>query len=252
MPRRLEGRIAVITGGSSGIGRAIALAFAAAGADVVITCRASIERAQAVAEESRAAGVRAIVLQADLSRSLACKQLVRDAHSAFGRIDIWVNNAGADVLTTEAASWSWERKLDLLFAVDLKGSMACSYAVAEKMRAQDDGGSIINMSWDHVTHGMAGENPELFSAVKGGVLAFSKSLARSLAPRIRVNVLAPGWIETSFGETVDRDFYAQVQRDTPLGRWGRPEDVAAAAVYLAAPESAFMSGQVVNINGGVI
>lgn len=252
MPRRLEGRTAVITGGSSGIGRAIALAFAEAGADVAVSCRASVERAQIVAEQARALGVRAAVLQTDLSRTSACEQLVRDAYAFLGRIDIWVNNAGADVLTTEAAGWSWERKLDLLLAVDLKGSMACCYAVADKMRAQESGGGIINMSWDHVTHGMAGENPELFSAVKGGVLSYSKSLARSLAPRIRVNVLAPGWIETSFGENVDREFYAQIQRDTPLGRWGRPEDVAAAAVYLAAPESAFVTGQVLNVNGGVV
>ena len=113
---------------------------------------------------------------------------------------MWVNNAGADVLTGEAAGWEWEHKLDVLLAVDLKGTIACSYAVGDVMRAQDGGGAIINMSWDHVTSGMAGENPQLFAAVKGGVLAFSKSLALSLAPDVRVNVLSPGWIETSFGE----------------------------------------------------
>ena len=108
------------------------------------------------------------------------------------------------------------------------------------------------MSWDHVTSGMAGENPQLFAAVKGGVLAFSKSLARSLAPAVRVNVLCPGWIETSFGEQADPEFRRSVARDTPLGRWGRPEDVADAALYLASPAAAFVTGQALNVNGGVV
>jgi 3-oxoacyl-[acyl-carrier protein] reductase len=108
------------------------------------------------------------------------------------------------------------------------------------------------MSWDQVTSGMAGENPQLFSAVKGGVLAFSKSLARSLAPHVRVNVLSPGWIETSFGEHADPDFRRSVARATPLGRWGRPDDVAAAALYLASPAAAFVTGQAINVNGGVV
>src|SRR6202008_3345528 len=139
--------------------------------------------------------------------------------------------------TGEAADWEWERKLDLLLDVDLKGTIACSYAVAEVM----DRGVIINMSWDHVASGMAGENPQLFSAVKGGVLAFSRSLARALAPAVRVNVLCPGWIETSFGEQVDREFHRSVADDTPLGRWGRPQDVAEAAVYLASPAASFIT-----------
>jgi 3-oxoacyl-[acyl-carrier protein] reductase len=154
------------------------------------------------------------------------------------------------VLTGEAADWEWERKLDLLLAVDLKGTIACSYAAGERMRER--GGAIVNMSWDHVTTGMAGENPELFSAVKGGVLSFSKSLARSLAPDVRVNVLCPGWIETSFGEHADREFHRTVAESTPLGRWGRPRDVAAAALYLVSPEAAFVTGQAINVNGGVV
>jgi 3-oxoacyl-[acyl-carrier protein] reductase len=120
------------------------------------------------------------------------------------------------------------------------------------MREQPAGGAILNMSWDHVTAGMAGENPELFSAVKGGVLSFSKSLARSLAPRVRVNVLAPGWIETAFASGAERDFRREVAESTPMKRWGRPEDVAAAALWLASPEAAFVTGQAVNINGGVV
>jgi 3-oxoacyl-[acyl-carrier protein] reductase len=219
------------------------LAFAAEGAELLITHRASPERAHAI-------GGRALVSQADLSTREGCERLVAEAHERLGGFDVWVNNAGADVLTGEAAEWEWERKLDVLLAVDLKGTIACSYAAAELMRER--GGTIINMSWDHVTSGMAGENPQLFAAVKGGVLAFSKSLARALAPTVRVNVLCPGWIETSFGEQVDREFHRSVAEGTPLGRWGRPQDVAEAAVYLASPAAAFITGQAINVNGGVV
>jgi 3-oxoacyl-[acyl-carrier protein] reductase len=231
-----------VTGASSGIGRAIAEAYLAEGAAVLITHRDSGERAHEVAG--------AIVRQADLATREACERLVAEAREELGRIDVWVNNAGADVLTGEAAEWEWERKLDLLLAVDLKGTVACSYAVADVMRER--GGAIINMSWDHVATGMAGENPQLFSAVKGGVLAFSRSLARALAPEVRVNVLCPGWIETAFGEQADPEFHHSVAEDTPLGRWGRPEDVAGAALYLASPEAAFVTGQAINVNGGVV
>ena len=236
-----------MTGASSGIGRAIAETYAAEGAAVLLTHRASPERAREVAD---AIGAR--VRQADLSTRDACDRLVAEAHDELGRIDVWVNNAGADVLTGEAAAWEWERKLDVLLAVDLKGTIACSYAVGEVMRGQERGGAIVNMSWDHVTTGMSGDDPELFTAVKGGVLAFSKSLARSLAPDVRVNVLCPGWIETSFGEQADRDFRRSVAQRTPLGRWGRPQDVADAALYLASPEAAFVTGQAINVNGGVV
>jgi 3-oxoacyl-[acyl-carrier protein] reductase len=219
---------------------------------VLLTHRASPERARDVSEAIAAGGGRALVRQADLATRAACERLVAEARDALGRVDVWVNNAGADVLTGEAAGWEWERKLDVLLAVDLKGTIACSYAIGEVMRNQERGGAIVNMSWDHVTTGMAGENPQLFAAVKGGVLAFSKSLARSLAPSVRVNVLCPGWIETSFGEQVDREFHRAVAEGTPLKRWGRPQDVAAAALYLASPEAAFVTGQAINVNGGVV
>jgi 3-oxoacyl-[acyl-carrier protein] reductase len=250
--RRLDGVRAVVTGASSGIGAAIAEAFGAAGATVLVTHRDSAEGASTVAERIARAGGRAELAQADLGTRGACEALVAEARERLGGLDVWVNNAGADVLTGEAADWEWERKLDILLAVDLKGTIACSYAAGVVMREQPDGGTIVNMSWDHVATGMAGENPELFSAVKGGVLAFSKSLAQSLAPRVRVNVLCPGWIETAFGRNVDRDFHRSVAESTPLARWGRPEDVAAAALWLASPDAAFVTGQAVNINGGVV
>jgi 3-oxoacyl-[acyl-carrier protein] reductase len=241
-----------VTGASSGIGRAIAEVYAAEGAVVLLSHRASPERAREVSDAIAARGGRALVRQADLATRDACERLVAEAHDELGRVDVWVNNAGADMLTGEAAEWKWEHKLDVLLAVDLKGTIACSYAIGDIMRDQERGGAIVNMSWDHVTSGMAGENPQLFAAVKGGVLAFSKSLARSLAPDVRVNVLCPGWIETSFGEQADPDFRRSVARDTPLGRWGRPEDVAGAALFLASPEAAFVTGQAINVNGGVV
>jgi 3-oxoacyl-[acyl-carrier protein] reductase len=243
---------AVVTGASSGIGRAIAETAAAEGAVVLLTHRASPERAREVADAIVARGGRALVCQADLGTRDACERLVADAREQLGRIDVWVNNAGADVLTGEAADWEWERKLDVLLAVDLKGTIACSYAIAAVMHNQERGGAIVNMSWDHVTTGMAGENPELFAAVKGGVLAFSKSLARTLAPAVRVNVLCPGWIETSFGEHADANFRRSVADKTPMGRWGRPKDVADAALYLASPAAAFVTGQAINVNGGIV
>jgi 3-oxoacyl-[acyl-carrier protein] reductase len=241
-----------VTGASSGIGAGIAEAFAAAGATVLVTYRRSEAGARAVADGISAEGGSAFVARADLGTRAGCETLVAQARERLGGLDVWVNNAGADVLTGDEAAWDWERKLDLLLAVDLKGTIACSYAAGAVMREQAGGGAIVNMSWDHVTSGMAGANPELFSAVKGGVLAYSKSLARALAPAVRVNVVSPGWIETAFAQDADPELRRSVAASTPLGRWGSPADVAAAALYLASPGAAFITGQAININGGLV
>jgi 3-oxoacyl-[acyl-carrier protein] reductase len=233
----LAGLRAVVTGASSGIGRAIATAFGDAGAQV------GAGHWRSPPPEG------AVPLRADLSTADGCAAFVDAAFSALGEIHIWVNNAGADVLTGEAASWPDERKLDALIDLDLKGTIRCSRLAAPRLA---DGGCIINIGWDHATTGMAGGNPELFSAVKAGVLGFSKSFARSVAPRVRVNVLCPGWIETAFGAGADPKFRAEVAASTPLGRWGTPEDVARTAVWLASPDAAFVTGQAINVNGGVI
>ena len=219
---------------------------------MLLTYRRSEAAARRVADGIAARGGHALVAQADLATGAACAALVDEAREALDGLDVWVNNAGADVLTGDAAHWDWERKLDLLVAVDLKGTIACSYAAGNVMHEQADGGTILNMSWDHVTTGMAGVNPELFCAVKGGVLAYSKSLARALAPAVRVNVLCPGWIETAFGEQADERFRRKVADATPMKRWGTPADVAAAAVYLASPAAAFITGQALNVNGGTV
>ena len=244
----LAGLRTVVTGASSGIGRAIAIAFAGAGARVGIGFCRSAQDARALADEL---GVQENpLLQADLATLTGCTSIVEQAFRALGHVDVWVNNAGADVLTGKAREWPHDRKLEMLIDVDLKATIRCSRLVAHRMRP---GGSILNIGWDHATvDGMAGENPELFAAVKAGVLGFTKALARSLAPDIRVNVLCPGWVETAYGAGVDRDFYDKVAAGTPLQRWGRPEDIAGAAVWLASPAAAFVTGQAININGGTV
>ncbi len=243
----LSGLRTVITGAGSGIGKAIAVAFAAAGARVGIGFWRSSDAATALSSEL---GPDHPLLHADLSTLEGCTAIVGAAFQALQDIDVWVNNAGADVLTREAGRWGAERKLQALLELDLKATIRCSRLVAARMRS---GGCIINLGWDHATvDGMAGEDPELFAAVKAGVLGFSKSFARSVAPEVRVNVLCPGWIETAFGAGADRDFYAQVAANTPLGRWGQPQDVAGAAVWLASPAAGFVTGQAINVNGGVV
>jgi len=242
----------LVTGGSSGIGRAIALAAARAGADVAVTYRANAAGAHEVEQEIVALGRKAVVARLDLADERSIAAVGPAVGDALGRIDAWVNNAGADIVTGAAASLPKIERLDTVIRVDLRGTVLASWQAAELMAAQPEGGVIINMSWDHVLTGMAGTTQQLFSAVKGGVLSFSKSLARSVAPRVRVNILAPGWIETSFGANADTDWYQAVAESTPLKRWGVPDDVAGAAVFLASPAAAFLTGQTLLVGGGLV
>lgn len=248
----LAGRAMLVTGASSGIGRAIALAAARAGADVGITYQSNERGAREVERDIVATGRRAVVLRLDLRDRDTINELGPAARDALGRIDAWVNNAGADILTGPGALLSDVQKLDLLLNVDLRGTVLASWRAAKLLAAQADGGVIINMSWDRVLTGMEGRNPEMFAAVKGGVLAFSKSLARSVAPSVRVNVIAPGWIETAFATDLGEDRHRRVAESTPLKRWGTPDDVAGAAVFLASPAAGFMTGQTLFVGGGAV
>jgi 3-oxoacyl-[acyl-carrier protein] reductase len=242
----------LITGASSGIGRAIALAAARAGADVALTYRDNESGARDVGREIAALGRRVVVLRLDLADEESVSSVGPAAKAALGRIDAWINNAGADILTGDGASLSRVEKLDVLLRVDLRGTMLASWQAAELLAAQPEGGVIINMSWDHVLTGMGGTTQQLFSAAKGGVLSFSKSLARTVAPRVRVNILAPGWIETSFGASADEEWRREVAESTPLKRWGVPDDVAGAAVFLASPAASFLTGCTLMVGGGIV
>jgi 2-amino-4-hydroxy-6-hydroxymethyldihydropteridine diphosphokinase len=249
--RDLAGLRAVVTGSTSGIGRAIALELADGGADVVIHGRSSRDAAAEVAAQVRAAGVRAEVMLADLREPAGCARLVEAAWAVWQGIDVWVNNAGADTLTGEAGRWPFERKLEELLAVDVAATMLLSRAVGARMQAAGSG-VIVNMGWDQAETGMEGDSGQLFGATKGAVMAFTRSLAVTLAPAVRVNCLAPGWIRTAWGETASSAWQERVRRETPLRRWGTPADVAAAARWLLSPAAAYVTGQVIRVNGGAV
>jgi len=170
-------------------------------------------------------------------------------------VDVWVNNAGADILTGDSARLSRTEKLDRLLAVDLRGTVLASWKAVELMDAHPPaaGGVILNMSWDHVLGGgLKSEYAQVFCAAKGGVYSFSRALAHSVAPRIRVNVLGPGWIETAYGSALDPAVKQRIAAKIPLGRWGTPEDIAHAAVYLASDAAAYVTGLMLMINGGSV
>jgi 3-oxoacyl-[acyl-carrier protein] reductase len=246
--------VAVITGASGGIGRAMALEFAAAGADIVVHGRRK-EAAERVAAEVEALGRRAKILLLDLAEPKSHSKFVGEAWDWQKGVRIWINNAGADVLTGEAAHWTFERKLEELWKVDVAATVSLSRLVGEKMgqqKSQDQpaAGVIINIGWDQAWQGMAGESGQLFGCIKGAVMSFTQSLAQSLAPRVRVNCLAPGWIKTSWGEKASGYWQERAQRESLAGRWGTPEDVARAARFLASPAAEFITGQIINVNGG--
>jgi 3-oxoacyl-[acyl-carrier protein] reductase len=164
-------------------------------------------------------------------------------------INIWINNAGADLLTGEAANWSFEKKLAALWQVDVVATLRLSRLVGQHMRERG-GGVIINMGWDQAEMGMAGDSGELFAAAKGAVMAATRSLAKTLAPTVRVNCLAPGWIRTEWGEQASAEWQQRAVQESSMKRWGEPEDVARVACFLASPAAAFITGQVIHINGG--
>jgi 3-oxoacyl-[acyl-carrier protein] reductase len=247
----LQGYRTVVLGSTKGIGRAVALALADAGADVIVHGRSSRESADEVASLVRDRGGRAAVLLADLADRGAGARLVNEAWALWGGLDAWLHLAGADTLTGGAAKLPFDAKLDLLWSVDVVATIRLCRAVGRRMAAQGSG-SIVTMGWDQAETGMAGDSGELFAATKGAILSFTRSLALSLAPAVRVNALAPGWIKTAWGQSTSKAWHDRVIQETPLGRWGTPEDVAEVARFLVSPASKFLTGQIVRVNGGAV
>jgi 3-oxoacyl-[acyl-carrier protein] reductase len=205
--------------------------------------------AESLASEIRDAGGGAVALCADLSAAAGRQSFADEAWHRRSRVDVLVNLAGADVLTGDAAHWTFENKLAALWQVDVLGTIELSRAIGQRMKARGSG-VILNIGWDQAEQGMAGDSGEMFAAVKGAVMGFSRSLAQSLAPQVRVNCVAPGWIRTAWAEQAS-DYWQQCgQRQSLRGRWGTPEDIANAALFLASPASEFINGQVIPINGG--
>lgn len=235
----LAGLRALVTGSTSGIGCEISVAFEERGAEVIRHGR----RARLDPDEK--------FVSADLRNPADVDRLAAEAWDVFGGLDVVVLNAGADTLTGDAAKWSFDEKLEALLAIDLKSTIKLSRAFGKRMKERGRG-SIITIGWDQAETGMGGDSPQLFAAVKGAVMCFTRSLALDLAPEVRVNCIAPGWIRTAWGETASAAWQERVRTETPLGVWGLPEDIAAAAVWLADPASRFVTGQTIRVNGGAV
>jgi 3-oxoacyl-[acyl-carrier protein] reductase len=247
----LRGMRSAVLGATSGIGRAAAMALAEAGSDVIVHGGHSTQAAGDLVRELQAKGVRAHVLMADLADRDAGDRLVEEAWNVWGGLDAWLQIAGADTLTGENARLPFDAKLDLLWSVDVVATIRLCRAIGQRMKARGHG-AILTMGWDQAETGMEGDSGELFATTKGAIMAFTRSLALSLAPAVRVNALAPGWIKTAWGESAPSAWQERVLRETPLARWGTPEDVARVACFLVSPASEFMTGQVVRINGGAV
>lgn len=245
----LAGLRAVVTGSTSGIGRAIAKAFALAGADLVVHGARDTVSAEVFATELRSLGRRAVVVMSDLGDAGSLEDFIDRCWAELGGIEIWVNNAGVDLLTGDAARLSFEDKLQRLYEVDVRSTLLLSRLVGRRMQAVGTG-TILNIGWDQAERGMEGDSGELFSAAKSAVMGFTRSLAVSLAPTVRVNCIAPGWIRTKWGEGASELWQERVLRETPLRRWGTPEDIATVARFLVSRESSYITGQVINVNGG--
>jgi len=246
--RPLTGQIAVVTGATGGIGRAIVLALAEAGADVVLHGR-RLQAAEALGEQVAALGRQSHLVLADLTEQAEMERLVEAAWTWRGAVDIWINNAGADILTGEAARKTFPQKLAALWQVDVAATVFLSRSVGTLMQARGRG-CLLNVGWDQAEQGMAGDSGELFALAKGAVMAFTRSLAQSLAPHVRVNCLAPGWIRTAWGEHASEYWQQRAVRQSLRQRWGTPEDVAQAALFLVSPAADFITGQVLPVNGG--
>lgn len=248
----------VVTGASSGIGRAIAIRLARDPlSQIVVHYRGNVDGAQQTAAAVEASGGTCHLVQADLSRTDDVERLAEEAFKQLGMIDAWVNNAGLDVLTGQASEWSFDQKLRSLLDVDLCGTISLSRIVSERMidqvqasRSPNGPPSMVFIGWDQAPEGMEGDAGMMFGPVKAAVMAFANSLAQSVAPHVRINTVAPGWIQTSWGETTQGYWDERARSQALMERWGRPEDIAEAVAYLTSEAASFVTGQTVNVNGG--
>ncbi|EAQ77903.1 SDR family NAD(P)-dependent oxidoreductase [Blastopirellula marina] len=248
----LTGKIAVVTGSSSGIGRAIALRLAASGAKVVVHAGRNQAGADSVCDEILRLGGESQALVCDFRDRDARLRFVAAAWEIWGGVDYWVNNAGADVLTGANRELTFSEKLQLLWQVDVEATIELSREIGRRLRdSQRDAAAIVNIGWDQSERGMEGDSGEMFATTKSAITAFSRSLARTLAPQVRVNVVAPGWIKTSWGETASEIWSQRAIAESLLQRWGTPADIAAAVEFLVSPDSAFITGHVLPVNGGL-
>jgi 3-oxoacyl-[acyl-carrier protein] reductase len=242
----LIGKVALITGGAQGIGKAVALLLARNGADLVIS-DINLAKAQETAKEVQANGRKALALKVDVANLEDVEQMVQTVLEEFHQIDILVNNAGIarDKLILRMTEEDWDAVLD----VNLKGTFNCTKVVIRHMSKQKNG-KIVNIA--SVVGEMGNAGQANYSASKAGVIGFTKTIAREFAKRgINVNAIAPGYIETPLTDTLSEKVKEELKRMIPLERLGRPEDVAEAVLFLVSGASNYITGQVLNVNGGI-
>jgi len=243
---KLEGKVALITGGAQGIGRAIALLLAREGAKVVIS-DINLEKARETCREIEALGREALAVGGNVADAREAEAMVQQTIEKFGRMDILVNNAG--ITRDQVLLRMKEEDWDLVLSVNLKGAFHCTKAALRPFLRQK-GGKVVNIS--SVTGEMGNAGQANYAASKAGVLGFTKSIAREYARRnIQVNAVAPGFIDTAMSQAIpqkDREFLI---KQIPMERLGSPEDVAAAVLFLASPAADYITGQVLNVNGGI-
>lgn len=244
----LDGKVALVTGASRGIGRAIAIRLAAEGAKVAINFAGNTEKAEAVKAEIEAAGGEALLVQANVADAAAVEEMVAKVVEAFGGIDVLVNNAGItrDGLLVRMKDEDFDAVLD----TNLKGVFYCTKAVS-KLMMKKRSGRIVNMTSVVGVNGNAGQTN--YAAAKAGVIGFSKSAAKEFASRgITVNMVAPGFIDTDMTSVLSDKAKEAVLAGIPLQRMGTPENVADAVAFLVSDQAAYITGQVIHVDGGMV